>query len=80
MGMQQWLPLALLSSYKIFRTATDNISYLDLHEDCQISLYGLDQIWSFSSYFHDKIHISNFTKISPVGATLIHADKQTDRT
>jgi len=36
MELQQWVPMTLLSTYKVFRTAVSNINVLDIHIKCLI--------------------------------------------
>ena len=36
MELQRWVPLTLLLTYKVFRTAASNINVLDIHVKCLI--------------------------------------------
>jgi hypothetical protein len=58
MKMQQWTPLALLSSYKIFRFAVNNINVLTSSYKVPDFLSDCNQVWSFSR--HIFVKISNF--------------------
>jgi len=44
-----------------------------LHVKCPLFLSGFNETGIFSADLKKKIHISNFTKIRPVGAELLHA-------
>ena len=59
--------------WRIYVTGS-NRTYLGLHVRCPILLSDFNNMWIFSRDFHES-RLSNFTKIRPVGAELIHADR-----
>ena len=61
-------PLTMLSSYKLYRPAVNNIN---------VSIFSSDfkRIWIFLIDFNKSIFILNSTKIRPVGTELIRVDR-----
>jgi len=57
--------------------AGSNKTYFGPHVNCPIFLYDFNQVWKFSTDYH-TFRISNFTKIRPGRAELIHADWRKD--
>jgi hypothetical protein len=55
------------------------IQYIGLHMKYPLFLSDFNEIWIFWTDFR-KILKSNFMKIRPVGAELLHADRRTDMT
>ena len=57
-----------------------NTKHLGVHVKCQTLLSNFNQIWTFSTYPPPSSHRNppklNFTKIRPVGAAVIKADRQ----
>jgi hypothetical protein len=52
--------------------------YIGLHVKYQFCLLDFNETWNFTTDFR-KTQMSNFMKIRPVGAELLHADGQIDR-
>ena len=75
MKIQDFVPFAWLSSYKIFHTASNNINILWSPCKYLILSFDFNQIWSSLTDHCKRKPISNFTKIFPVGTTLIHAHR-----
>ena len=80
--IQQWVPFALLSRNKIFRTAVINIKVLKslckapdvfVRFLPKFGVYGQISVKVFNIKFHPP------QKNRPVGAAMIRADRQTDR-
>jgi hypothetical protein len=78
MEMQQWVPFALLSRYKIFRTAVNNINVLkSLCKAPDIfvwflpkfEVYGQISVKAFSIKFHKKKHPSSGSRADTHGQT-----------
>jgi len=71
---QQWLPFVLLSSYKTFHTAVNNITFLKSPYkladivDRNLTKYGI------YDKFSKKSPNTNFKKVRPVGASMIYED------
>jgi hypothetical protein len=51
MEMQEWVPLVLLLSNKVFCTAATIQMYLGLHVKCPVLLSDFNQLWSFMTDF-----------------------------
>jgi hypothetical protein len=51
METQEWVPFALLSSYKIRLTAVNSVNVLGIHVKYPILLPDFNQIWDFSTDF-----------------------------
>ena len=77
MEMQQWLTFVLLSRYKIFQTAVNNI--ISLKSPYKLAGIVARNLTKYVIYCTSP-PIPNFKKICPVGAALIHADGRTDMT
>jgi len=54
--------------------------YIGLHVKYLLFLSDFNETWVFSIYFQKSTQISNFLKIRPVGADLLHLDRRTDTT
>jgi len=52
MKIQQWFPSALLSEYKIFRTALNNINLLTSAWQRLVYFFAFNRTGIFSTYFH----------------------------
>jgi hypothetical protein len=77
--MQQWVPLALVSSYKIFSGVVNNIGSHRLM--CKLPYFFADfnKIWSFRQIVIVVPNKSVSQKIHLVENALINAYRQTDR-
>jgi len=53
-------------------------TYIGLHVKYTLLLLDFNETWISSTDFREILK-SNFMKIRPVGAELLHADRQTDR-
>jgi len=52
-------------------------THLGINVKLPAFLTDFNQIWNFQDNFSQTYPISNFKKIRPVGAALIHAERQT---
>jgi len=57
----------------------DKKIYIALHVKYPLFLSDLNATWIFSTYFRNKLKVTNFMKIRPLGTELFHADGQTWR-
>jgi len=73
---QEWVPIALLSTNKLFRTAFNSLNIL--RSSCQFLdiFVNCNKIWIFSAYFHRSSQYKNFTNIVSVGAALLSVNTQ----
>ena len=74
METQEWVPFTLLPSYKIFRTAINNINILRFSRKVSNIIVHLNKIWCFSTDIHKNPSIGSCTD------TCGHTDGQTDVT
>jgi hypothetical protein len=65
---QKCFSFALLSSYRLFPTAVNNLEVLKLHIKCPIFLSNFNQVWSFWTYFLKSPQHQIPRKIRPVAA------------
>jgi hypothetical protein len=49
--LQEWVLFTLLTSYKISRTAVNNVTVLGSRVNCPMFLPHFKQIWNFSTHF-----------------------------
>jgi hypothetical protein len=77
---QESVTFALLSSYKIFRTAVNYIN--TLRSSCRMPIYliNFNNFFEFVKRFSWSFPISNFTSIRVLRAAQIHADRQRNMT
>jgi uncharacterized protein with PQ loop repeat len=75
--MQHWISFALFSVYNMIRTVV-NIMYLRVHVMCPIFLSDFIQILIFSTDIL-RVSVSNITKIHPMRAALMRAERWTER-
>ena len=77
--IQQWIPFAMLSSYKIFRIAVNNIEFL--MSSCKVRhifVRFLDKFGVSRQIIRRSPPIYNFMEIRPVEAAMILAERRTD--
>lgn len=79
METQEWIPFALLPSYKIFRTAGNSLIVLRSSWEVPYIFVPFQPNLEFLVRFLYKFPVSNFTKTLPVGAALMYEDRRTDR-
>ena len=76
---QQWVPFVLLSGYKIFRTAINNINVFRSSHKLGDTVARFYSNLEFLDTFSYKSSKPKFKKIRPMEAALLHADRRTDR-
>jgi len=69
--------MLLSTMHCTFNVAVNNALYIGLHINCPI-FFPLSIKFHLSQQFPQQSAISNSTQNCPVGAVVIHADRQTD--